>query len=528
MYTIILVDDEKLVLETLEQYVNWKAMDISVVGIASNGKEALLKLSELHPDIVLVDVRMPIMDGLEFARRAKQIDKHVKIVFLSGHNEFQYIKAALNAEAVGYLLKPLDLEELGGLMERVKKKCEEDQIANQSEEWIVEKLALRLLNSTNEEQRKECIHRLAKTQFGFPDSSEFAAAVVSIDPIATSTCLRNGMQGYTINATVDWIQLLRSELYNPFGRIISVEAAPNVFGLWVRVTPQLRETIMSRSFWQQVRQRLIENTNSSVTIGVSSPEQGLERFPGIFISAKQANEFKFYKNTGNVFMPHDIYETVLLHIDIEPDAAELLQYIKNENEQQIETLITLFIDMLSVERVRKDQAIHAIIRMLTAIEQEFSYLLAATDRELLFKDHWKEIMSMVSLEHIQAYMIHYCSAIVSALKERNKTSHLHIVDQIIQIFEERYHLNITLDDIAKEIFLSPNYVRTLFKEKTGETILGYLTRVRMHHASELLKDKSLKIHIIAHAVGYENVSYFCSVFHKYKGCTPNTYRKAYL
>ncbi|MGO4274517.1 response regulator [Paenibacillus sp. TAF58] len=90
MYSILLVDDEKMELEMLADYVRWGDMGIRVAGTAKNGREALQRMEELRPDIILTDVRMPIMDGLEFSRRAKQINRNVQIAFLSGHDEFQY------------------------------------------------------------------------------------------------------------------------------------------------------------------------------------------------------------------------------------------------------------------------------------------------------------------------------------------------------------------------------------------------------------------------------------------------------
>jgi two-component system response regulator YesN len=103
-----------------------------------------------------------------------------------------------------------------------------------------------------------------------------------------------------------------------------------------------------------------------------------------------------------------------------------------------------------------------------------------------------------------------------------------VTDRIGRIIAERYHLPLTVEEIAKEVYLSPNYIRTIFKEKTGETILDHLTKIRINRAADLLKDKSLKVREVAHAVGYENVSYFCSIFQKHRGSTPNEFRKIFL
>lgn len=522
MYTILLVDDEKLELETLEQYVPWNEMGLFVTGTASNGKEALQKLSELKPDIVLTDVRMPIMDGLEFARRAKQIDKHVKIVFLSGHNEFQYIKAALHVEAVGYLLKPHDPEELSSLMERVKKKCYEDRLNNQGEEWVIEKLALELLRETNEDRRADWVRKLATKAPALPIYGNYAAAYVTADS------LQSGGKINSSTYKADCLGQIHNILTEHFDGIITVEIVEHAYVALMNVKPNQTGRLTDRLFWEQVRTRVNTGMDSLVSVGLSSQERGLECLQSVYLSAKKSNEYKFYGKMGTVFMPEDRYETFPAVVDIEPNAADILNGIKQGIHEPAKAAISSFFSKLKNERVHKNQVLHGVIRMLTVIEQEFSGLLAGSNGDLLVTNHWKLISSMASLDLIEKYLSEYCEGIVSLLQERDKDRNLILVDQIITIIEERYHLPLTVDDIAKEVYLSPNYIRTIFKEKTGETILDHLIKTRIRRASELLQDKSLKIYEISHAVGYENVSYFCSVFHKHKGSTPNEYRKTYL
>ena len=135
MYRILLVDDEWLELDTLEKYIPWEEMGFQVAGTAENGKEALQLLERLEgseneeendrklPDVVLTDVKMPVMDGLAFSKILHDRYPDIQIVFLSGYNDFEYVRSALAVEACGYILKPLNTEELKGTMEKVREKC---------------------------------------------------------------------------------------------------------------------------------------------------------------------------------------------------------------------------------------------------------------------------------------------------------------------------------------------------------------------------------------------------------------------
>lgn len=150
MHTILLVDDERLELDTLQNFVPWSEMGFEIVGTAKNGKEALAKIGELLPDIVITDVKMPIMDGIEFATIARGLLPHLKIVFLSGHDDFLYVKSALHVEAMGYLLKPLDMGELRSLMEKVKLRCAEEQQVKLSSRALAIQYIKDLLNEKDE------------------------------------------------------------------------------------------------------------------------------------------------------------------------------------------------------------------------------------------------------------------------------------------------------------------------------------------------------------------------------------------
>lgn len=527
MYSILIVDDEAIELETIEHYVPWDKIGISVAGTARNGKEALAKLAELKPDIILTDVRMPIMDGLEFGRRAKQIDKNIKIIYLSGHNEFQYIKAALNIEATGYLLKPIDMEELLALLEKVKKKCEEDQLADQGGDWVREKLLMRILREPNEGKRKEWTNQWKLSAVDFAENKPFAAVYATFDPPPAYP----GTDPYPADsASTDRIELFRTAARQRLDSFIMVEDDPHAFYVLFQWQDERQHVQSTAAYWELLRAHLASDPSagSQITIGLSAPHLGFQAIWDACAEAKTCNEEKFYEQSGTVLSPQDLKPTKQTDDESEQIAAKLSSAIQSGDTEQISLHVESLFGVIREERIDRNFAIRAIIRLLTALEQHFSMLLAGSLKEWLLVDHWKEISSMSSAAHMQAYVMHFCNEMRKAANERDIDRNQAIAEQIVKLIGERYHLPLTVEEIAKEVYLSPNYIRTIFKEKMGETILDYLTRFRMNKAAELLKDKALKVREVAHSVGYENVSYFCSIFHKHRGSTPNEYRKMYL
>ena len=525
MYSILIVDDEAIELETMEHYVPWDKIGITVAGTARNGKEALGKLAELKPDIVLTDVRMPMMDGLEFGRRAKQIDKNVKIIYLSGHNEFQYIKAALNIEATGYLLKPIDMEELLALLEKVKKKCEEDQLADQSGDWVREKLMMRIIREPHAEKRSDWTRKWELSATDFTANREFAAVYVTFDLTAAYPATD---QLSSDLVSTDRTELFRTEAKQRLDTFIMVEAEPHALFVLFQWKDEYMPAAAAAPFWELFRQYLTKSFGPQITIGLSAPHKGFHMIWNAYCEARACNDEKFYKLSGAVIDLSDLKPTKQKDDDGEQLAARLASSIQAGDAEQIGMQIESLFSTIREERIDRNFAIRTIIRLLSALEQHFSALLAGSLKELLLVDHWKEISTMSSAAAIQAYVMHFCDEMRKAASERDVDRNQAVAAQIVKLINERHHLPLTVEEIAKEVYLSPNYIRTIFKEKMGETILDYLTKVRMNRAADLLKDKSLKVREVAHSVGYENVSYFCSIFHKHRGSTPNEYRKMYL
>ncbi|GLX67627.1 response regulator [Paenibacillus glycanilyticus] len=521
MYTVLLVDDETIELETMEHYVPWGQAGIQVVGTARNGKEALTKLTELKPDIVVTDVRMPIMDGLEFGRRAKQIDKSVKIIYLSGHNEFQYIKSALNIEAAGYLLKPIDMEELLALLDKVKKKCEEEQQANEGGGWRLEKLLLRIVREPSTERRMEWISQWENGASGFLAHQAFGAAYMTVEPPAFP--LSNSSSSLSADAAEAARDLLKKRL----DAGIVLETGPNTLFILFQGKPQQWET----AYWELLREELLAVTTEGTgiaTIGLSGPYMGFHLLKEAYEESQRCNEEKLYRLAGSVIRSGSGEIAKQADIDVDGTSASLIAAVQAGDSERVGQVLSDWFSGMRQERVERNYAVRAVIQLLTMLEQHFTSLMFGPLRDQLLADHWKELSLLPSIAHFHAYTLRFCTDLLKAAAERDVDRHQSIAEQIMKLIAERYHQTLTVEDIAREVFLSPNYVRTIFKEKTGETILDYITRVRMNHASELLKDRSLKVREIAHHVGYENVSYFCSVFQKHKGSTPNEYRKLQL
>jgi YesN/AraC family two-component response regulator len=520
MYSILLVDDERIELETLAENVPWKSMGIKVVGTAKNGREALELTQRLDPDIILTDIRMPIMDGLEFSRRAKQLSKRVIIVFLSGHDEFHYIKAALAVEASGYLLKPIDLDELMKLMEKVKQKCEDANLAARSDEMAIEKLLRLLLIEEAPERRAVLAKKLMQLDgIVMPHYGHYKAAYLTIGRLS-----RAAGSAVNMNIPEPFERSIREAIHGRLkalgyvGELIDWE-----YGTFAALFP-VSLFNGGRDIWLQLQKLIFEDFPVLLTIGLSRQGERLEDAYTLFKDAHSTAEHAFYYGSGTLLSADEVNEFVTEEIEVEEYRAALCRTIGHLRSEETEIVVARFFNKLREQYVHHHLARSAAVSLVSAVEQYFSGAL----KELQigsFGSVWEIMNNCETIDDIKEHVRHVCYCLVIALSEKDKGHHQHIARRIQDIIDGSYHTPLTVEDIAKEVYLSPNYIRTIFKEKTGHTILEAITEKRMERAVELLADKSLKIYEIAVLVGYENVSYFCSVFQKTTTMTPNHYRK---
>lgn len=519
MYSILLVDDENIELQTLTEYMPWTEMDIQVIGTAKNGREALKLTERLSPDIILTDVRMPIMDGLEFSRRAKRLNKGIQIVFLSGHNEFQYIKAALAIEASGYLLKPIDTEELASVMEKVKIKCDEAKLTARTEEMAREKLLRSLLLEEVPDMRALLARRYFNLERGFELRGNYRIAFIRADRPETEVGICVGTSiAESLERSVN--EAIRSRIHalGFIGELMDWE-----YGMLAALYPSSLFD-GDREHWHSLQKLMAEDFPLLLTIGVSCSGHRLEDASERFKEARQAAEHSFYYGGGAYLPADEIAEFSIGEIEVESYRDRICRAVGHFKSEEAEAVVAGFFTDIRERYLHPHLARIAAVRLVISVERHFAAILKEQP-DVTFTSEWTIMNDGATLREIEAHVQQVICYLILKMSEKGKNRHSDVVRQIDEIIDRSFSELLTVEDIAKEVFLSPNYIRSIYKEKTGRTILEALTARRIQEAIRLLGDRSLKVHEIAVRVGYENVSYFCSVFQRAMGMTPNLYRK---
>lgn len=513
----MLVDDEPLTLESLEQYINWNDLGIKSIETASNGVEGLELARAYKPQIIISDVRMPKMNGIELATKVREFDPEVKIIFLSGYSDKEYLKSAIHLKAVRYVEKPVKLNELtDAIQESISQYQSEQLLRNLTRSYTEQKWLTRLIKEgitakelQNEEGPVPRLLFLERSVLPFAirltprmDSLE-AREAESTDRIVLWLSSRFGEHAVTGYGEAYTLLLL-------------IEAISPLHDVQVELAEQMLRALYD-AFGEDFE----------LTIGVGPvTHKGI----GIGQACKRAidiSKLQFYKGSGKVLTGAFEGET-REQATFQEDSLvrEFRTALRNEQEHEILEIlsrVTNEIRKCMDEDTRKVTNLYFLL-LLTLNEFAAGKGLSVAEPTQEERFLWQEIGKLPTLEALHDYVAGNVEAVFSQIKEKSAVGAR--VSAIFEYIQAHYaDKGLTTRQIADHTYLTHTYLCALFKKETGKTVNEYVTEIRMAKAKELLQNRRLKLYEVALAIGITDSNYFSSLFKKSTGMTPSQYRE---
>lgn len=521
MYRVLLVDDEELDLEGMRRFIPWSELGMKVVGSVNNALSASELIEQQPIDILVSDVNMPYMSGLELARAALERTPDLRVIFVSGYQEFSYVQQALSLKAYNYVLKPMDDSELISTLLKVKQDLDEANKQREVEEAYQKMIPLAksnmLISLLEGEQHDE-------QQLGVKDAEYYGlnklkwpirVAVMEIDKLSWKYVERQ-------QTSQDMLRVFLQQLHLALGKEESAYCKLNGQRFAVLLEEEDVDQRIER-LYAFIKQKL----PVSITTGLGEAVHELNELSASYQQAVEAVEGKMFLGKGTLIKYEKVYcEPAMLDarmLDTRMDAL-----LKAMTEYDLVRIYDEFENLFqSVSGLRSKFTVHNLSNyIIWKLEQYLNSIDEDLFQLLDIGIHNLDILQQFeTINDIRSWLVHRVFEISERLHEKSNTTNSKFIRNIVKTIKENMSENVTLKDLAEQFSFSPSYLGFLIKEKSGYTFNELLFHIRMERACELLKQPGMKIYEVADQVGYRNLAYFSRQFKEKFGITPLDYRK---
>ncbi len=523
MYTVVVADDEEDLRKAIIRKIRWEEIGFSVVGEAENGIEALELVERLEPDLLLSDIRMPFVTGIELARQVREVRPATQIAFLSGYDDFTYAQQAIQYNIISYMLKPISMAGLTEDLIRIKEKIDQlfrEFSANHKARIDVDDFLLPLLLDSFQtdisEEREERLLAAAR-ECGFLEESgenlnKYMVLTVSLWNQDKQNCTKQDHR-YAVNSI-----LQKYMKYNSFyieGRIVCVLKG-------TRASLEKYVHILAEDILQSVERILALHCQ----LGVS---REAEKLTGLHEAYREScNAMRYADPTvSGIHYIADEEPPGGLDVEYTLDAVSAVEdLIRAGSGEELEAFLQRLFGGINT-RISSRARINFLLVELLSCVCKLLYTVPEGNSLLMESAYMQQMQFLEGpLAEAAEKFREFCVKVQEALARQRKKSSMDICDKALRLVEEQYaDPSVSLLSISSQIGVSPNYLSALIKKKTGKTFVDFLTQKRIEQARKLLLDTSMKIREISEKCGYSDQHYFSYCFKKCEGISPNMLRQ---
>jgi len=524
MIRVIIVDDEELIREHLKKIIDWNSCGFEIIGAAADGEEAMELIDRLAPDLVITDIRMPFMDGLQLISAASKKYKDLSFVILSIYDEFSYAKKALDLGAFSYILKPIIKDELLEMLEKFrsdfdekKKKAEEAELQlNNRRSLMRERLFAAYMFDDKGDQIDDDLFPLVNIR----REDYFCVLSVEMDDVKMlSSILEKGEYLAICEKFKNYIYTNLTHFENI--AMLQTDSCCINLCLWGGEEQNIEMNVSRLVSALRVKSA---NNRFTFTAGIGSVIKGVERIQRSFLEAKEAlnDKYAFGKNKDFLYSAKDDIKRQSINFD----DRTFLENLRKADCQSIMLQIDCFGESLfSVPSCGEifNSVLYRIVAHIITVLDEYSPLT----KKHFDTDFERILYETTLMETLNEKIISVKKLAGTACEEIRKVRHQgknNIIAKLIPYINENYQrADLSLKEAARYTATNATYLSELFKQEVGQTFTQYLTELRIRKAKELMLHSSLKIYEISDMVGYNNPTYFSSIFKRTTGMTPSDF-----
>jgi two-component system, response regulator YesN len=533
MYKVMLVDDDYPVLQLLSETIEWEQLGVSLQSTHENGASAFEKAMSEMPDILITDIGMPKMNGIELTKKLKSKNPDLKVAILSCHADFAYAQQALKLQVQDYLVKDtFDPDDLRKLIKKFKDTLDEQN------DRMIHHLQVQNMLDRNKESVKE---RFIKKTIEQPDINE-----INWLAEAESIGLHLDQSGYigslamihhynivkeqylsedTLNFAINNVVTEEIERCCP-GTIHFQHGVKELFFFFPSSLILKRNALSEVSeSMKRIQHALKRSLNVSLSFITGDGCTSMQEFKQELLQLLHCSHQRFYMKPGNIIERKEQQEapTEDLFSRYDEAAAEMRELIMLREEARITEYVNKWVGILEEKQFPPELVKDWVLKLLLDLRIKLHALQLFRSQQSIEYMH-NEIFEIQFLDELRTWLLNYFKYILSFVKEvYEQTKRKEILDafKYVSMNIER---KISLDEVSSYLYLNPSYFSRLFKKEVGETFVEYVTKMKINRAKELLEQTADSVGKICERLGYDNQSYFIKIFKNYAGVTPIEYR----
>ncbi|CAM3991915.1 response regulator [Cohnella lubricantis] len=522
---VLLADDEIPILKNLQIVVPWEELGLEVIGTAKNGEIALELAREHRPHLILCDIRMPVMDGIEFLKALREFDSDTEVIMMTGYQDFSYVRSVIRYEVRDYVLKPIDYEELAQTISRlasgIRERSEEQQSIQR--EWrqvfhlAYEKVLYDLLNDVGGNSSKPF---LPYRGLG-GDELNFVMMLVDVEEYSRKEWLWNEKERKLWNFAIHNVLQENLQSFEVPHSVLQVRS-----GEWCVLieleSPDVFELEQCRAWAAELRQAVGRYLKLGIRVALHAMPVPLERLARVYKQLQRSLHLE-RSSDGGILVPVRSTkglqeETQKLWDRIEEMVTGLKRCDRRKTETALKDLNESFLRLPETSIERVEPILHYIC--LHLIREMRSMDVIGRQDEM---DYWSQIDRSPGIRETLALINRLVDQSITSVMKK-KTSDVLMLSAKDYI-ERNLSSDLSIDMLADYLGISGSYFSLLFKQHFGDTFVEYVTKQRMEMAKSMLALSDKSVTHIGQMVGYGERRYFTRVFSKYTGMLPSEYRE---
>lgn len=511
-----MVDDEPMALEVLKYVLDWNSLGFFVCGTCENGKEAIEAIDKYQPDIVITDIKMPIMDGLNLIQYAREKrEKNIEFIVVSGYGEFEYAKKAMQYGVRYFLQKPIIEEDIYEsiieIKERLNKMQKDREIEEMDKKALLDSIMAYLLHISDSEKAFRYLKSFLDED---TISMGWNCIIVAFEPdkqIDNEQLKRmhkKAKEAIHKSTKGDSATFVLEQNLNTFIVLISLKNERKINS----IAKKLYEDIIAASM-------------PEFTIGVGENVLGINAVKQSYEKAMTALDYRFYKGTNNLIFYDEIKgEKFKIEFKEPLMSNKIFEAVEEADISKVRDIIDKTFQYFEIQSIDPSIVIMFTSNMIYKINK-LIYKCDHKTNESADNNTIREMKEHKrTMKHLKSFFEAFCLGSCEYLKKSRNKDSMSSIEKIEAYIKENYKRNITIRELAEKVYMHPVYLGKLFTQKIGVGFNEYIHELRIQEAKRLIKETNLKNHEIAAEIGYSNYNSFLHKFQKYTGVKPTEFR----